>query len=544
MPFDRNPPPLSRLLRSVRVWSVLLLVGLAGTALWAEAPPAPDAATLFIREYRVEGSHKLPRDAVEEAVYPFLGPGRTRDDVEQARAALEKAYFGAGFQTVAVVIPEQQATSGVIRLQVVERPVGRLRVRGAVYSSPAQIKALAPSLAEGGVINFENVPHDIVALNQLPDRRVTPTLRAGAQPDTVDVDLEVQDKLPLHASVEVNNRRGPATTPLRVNASVSATNLWQAGHGAGLSYQLSPQNPDEVKVYSGYYLARFAGVPWLTLMAQGTKQDSNVSTLGDAAVTGRGETAGLRAMVSLPAGKDFSQTAGVGVDYKHYKDTVNLAATGSGTATVIATPITYYPLSATYAATLIRPKAVTEFNAGLNFALRDIGGKTAAFANTRYQADANYVVLHADLAQTRDLPGGFQLYGKLQAQVADQPLINHEQVSGGGLGTVRGYLEAEVVGDNAVFGSLELRSPSLLAWSKLKDSDWRLYVFYEGGRLSVNDPLPDQKSHFLLASYGFGSRVRLLDHFDGSVNASLPQYKQAQTKANDLRVTFQAGLDF
>ncbi|MDB6173331.1 MAG: ShlB/FhaC/HecB family hemolysin secretion/activation protein, partial [Chthoniobacteraceae bacterium] len=46
----------------------------------------------------------LPKIAVEEAVYPFLGPGRTSIDVEQARAALEQAYKEKGFQTVTVEV--------------------------------------------------------------------------------------------------------------------------------------------------------------------------------------------------------------------------------------------------------------------------------------------------------------------------------------------------------------------------------------------------------------------------------------------------------
>src|SRR5687767_15141049 len=37
---------------------------------------------IYIREYRVLGARELPRIQVEEAVYPFLGPGRTPSDVE------------------------------------------------------------------------------------------------------------------------------------------------------------------------------------------------------------------------------------------------------------------------------------------------------------------------------------------------------------------------------------------------------------------------------------------------------------------------------
>jgi hemolysin activation/secretion protein len=47
---------------------------------------------LYIREFRVIGSHQLDRAEIEKAVYPFMGPERTPEDVEQARAALEKAF--------------------------------------------------------------------------------------------------------------------------------------------------------------------------------------------------------------------------------------------------------------------------------------------------------------------------------------------------------------------------------------------------------------------------------------------------------------------
>ncbi len=146
---------------------------------------------IYIQEYRVEGTHKLSELEVEEAVYPYLGPGRTTEDVEQARASLEKAYQDKGYQTVSVQIPPQQVRNGVVVLQVIEGKVGRLRIHGSRYFSLEQIRKQAPSMAEGTVPNFNDVTRDIVALNQLPDRRITPSLRAGVEPGTVDIDLNV-----------------------------------------------------------------------------------------------------------------------------------------------------------------------------------------------------------------------------------------------------------------------------------------------------------------------------------------------------------------
>ena len=42
--------------------------------------------------------------------------------------ALERAYQSRGYQTVQVEIPEQTGAGGVIRLQIVEARIERLRV--------------------------------------------------------------------------------------------------------------------------------------------------------------------------------------------------------------------------------------------------------------------------------------------------------------------------------------------------------------------------------------------------------------------------------
>ncbi|HEY9156140.1 MAG TPA: POTRA domain-containing protein, partial [Opitutaceae bacterium] len=397
-----------------------------------------EEATFFIREYRVKGAKHLPKIDVESAVYPYLGPYQTRKNVEQARAALEKAYHDVGYQTVAVTIPEQAVGGGIIHLQVIEAPVARLRVKGAKYFSPADIKKHAPSLAEGTVIDFNKVPQDIVALNQDPDRQVTPELHAGTEPGTVDVDLNVKDHSPLHASLEVNNRASPNTQSLRVNGSISDNNLAQSGDSAGFSFQLSPQDFSQVKVFSGYYLKRFSALPNFSVIAQGTILDSNVSTLGDVAVAGRGETYGLRGVFNLPSAQDFVQSLSLGIDYKHFRDTVRLGSSSSTSTTgsstnngnVIVTPKKYFPLSASYSATHLKKGATTELNASVNLHLRGMGSSAIEFDNSRYNADGGFIYFHGDLSHTHDLLWGLQAYAKVQGQISNEPLLSQEQFTG------------------------------------------------------------------------------------------------------------------
>jgi hemolysin activation/secretion protein len=519
--------------------ALLAMRGLGQPAL----PEAAAPAAFFIQEYLVEGVSRLPEIAVEKAVYPFLGPGRTASDVESARAAVEEAYHARGYQTVAVSVPVQ-TIGRTVRLSVTEVPVGRLRVRGAAYSSPSRIKAMAPSLAEGQVVDFNQVPRDMVALNSLTERKVTPSVRNGVVSGTVDVDLEVKEQSPLHGSADLNNRHSAGTTPLRLTVAVSDNNLGQSGNAAGLSFQSSPQDLQQVKVFSAYYIARFPRLDGFAVQLQGSKQDSNVSTLGDVAVTGRGDTVGLRANFTLPSRADFFQSASAGLDYKHFNQAVSLPATATAASTTLFTPITYYPLSANYSGTWLSGENTTEFGAGLTFNVRGLGGNYGQFQNNRYGADGNFLVGRAELSHQHRLPAGFQLFAKVQGQISDQPLVSNEQFTGGGIGTARGYLEAEGVGDRGFFGTFEVRSPPLLKLVSGVNGDWRFFAFYDAGRLTIERPLPDQTSRVDFASYGIGTRIQILDHFDGSVMAAFPQTAVGQSAAHSMRTLFRAGLNF
>lgn len=488
--------------------------------------------TLFIREYRVIGTRTLPRGEVEKAVYGYLGPGRTEQDVEQARAALEKAYHDLGYQTVSVNVPPQRPTRGIVVLQVTEATVGRLRVKGSRFYSVEQIKKMAPSLEEGTVPNFNDVQRDIIALNQIADRQVTPSLKPGALPGTVDVELTVKDKLPLHGSIELNNRYSANTTPLRLDLAIRYDNLWQLGHTIGLGFQIAPERPSDALVYSGYYIARLPSIDWLGLMLQATRQNSEVATLGGTNSLGNGEIYGGRFLVNLPSRKGFFHSVSAGIDYKNFTQDLVI-----GNATV-SSPVSYWPFSINYNATSIGKHYETALNAGVTFSFRGTSAQEQIeFDNRRYNADANFFYFRGSLEHTQKLPFDFQLFAGLQGQASPTPLIDTEQFSLGGLSTVRGYLESVVVGDSAVCGTLEFRTPSLLGWLG-EGHEWRVFVFLDGGTAWINDPLPEQTSTFNLWSYGIGSSIKIFDHLNGELIIGVPQITQAPSEAQQPLFTF------
>lgn len=528
-------------------------VGNAATPAGAPAQkPAAASQRFDIDDFAVQGADTLPQSDIEEAIYPFLGPNKTADDVEKARAALEKAYHDKGFQTVSVAVPQQNVQGGVVTLKVIELKVGRLRVKNSRYFDLGRIKGSAPSLKEGIVPNFGDVTKDIVSLNQWPDRRITPALRAGVTPGTVDVDLNVEDKSPFHASVEVNNRQSPSTTATRISSTVHYDNLWQLGHSLSFSYLVAPQRPNDAEVFSGSYLARVPDVDWLNLLFYGVKSSSNVASVGGTNIIGPGEIVGGRAVMTLPNREHLFHTVSVGLDYKHFSQTVRIGIDG------FSSPVTYYPLVATYGATLQNEKFTTQFNAGLTYNLRTPSSSWAEFDNKRTYASASFAHLNLDVSHTHELPEGFQLYGKVQGQLADGPLVSSEQFSLGGLDTVRGYLESEMLGDDGAAGNIELRSPNIgnLLQARLKNetgegaprfttfNDWRMFVFADGGHATVQKPLAEQVSRFDVWSYGVGTRFKVFDYVSGMVAYSVPMVSQAYTQARNPRVNFRIWGEF
>ncbi|MBB5035832.1 ShlB/FhaC/HecB family hemolysin secretion/activation protein [Prosthecobacter dejongeii] len=511
--------------------------GQASSSAEPEGAEQDTARTLYVQEYRVVGAQKLDRRAVEKAVYPYLGPERTPEDVDQARAALEKAYRDQGYQTVSVLIPQQKVKKGVIILEVVEATVGRLRVHGSRYYDIERLKKKAPSLAEGTVPNFKDVSRDIVALNRQPGLRVTPALRAGLIPGTVDIDLNVEDERPFHGSLEVNNFYAQNTSPWRLSGSLSYNNLWQLGHIIGASFQIAPERLDDSEVYSGYYVAPIPGWDDWTLTLQGSVQNSLVAAQTDATSIGIGDVIGFRLNANLPQGDGFVHSVSFGLDRKSFASSLIIADIP------FDPPITYYPISLEYSANWLEKKHSTSFNGGFHFSLPGTANEED-FANKRFNADAGFFYFRGDLSHTHDLAGGLQAFGKLQGQYSPVPLIVNEQFSAGGVGTVRGYLQPAVVSDNGAAATFELRSPSLLKAQDEGKNEWRFHVFLDAGYLTVNDPLPEQTSHFSLASAGAGTRFRVFDHFSGSLDAGIPLIQQGVTDVGEVLFSIRFMADF
>lgn len=492
---------------------------------------------MFLREIRLQGASLLSAKEVERVIYPFLGPGRSEADVQGARDALQKLYYDKGYQTVSVQIPQQKVRRGVVVLQVNEVSVGKVRVRGAEYHEPEVIRERLPSLSEGTVPDFNQVMKEVVALNSAGDLSVDPAWAPGSEPGTFDVELQVRDSLPLHGGLELNNRNSANTTALRLNGSISYDNLWQAGDSIGGNFQISPEAIDEVRVFSGYYRARFSGLERFSLTLSGVNQDSNISTLGGGVSAGRGYTIALLGNYRLPTWDNYFHSLSLGVDYKHSTQATEFFG---------EVPVDYMPVTLSYSGAWYWPEQSLNLFVGFTTNLRTFSSTTEEWNDNRHRADGSFNILRGSVSYTAQVVDHLEAFGRVHGQFSDGPLITGEQSAGGGMDSVRGYYEGEILGDQSLFGTFELRTDALseLFGSVIDDGHASLYTFADGGFLNRRNPLPEEKRYQYLASFGLGARFGLFKYLSGTVNLGVPLIDGPDTRAWHPRVTFIIRGDF
>jgi len=520
-----------------------LLLAVAPFPSWAQAPPAEPAEEVRfdVWEVAVTGNTRLEPREVEKTVYPFLGPKRTVADIEKARQALETRFRDAGYGTVVVNIPEQDVDQGQVTLNVIEGGIDRFLVTGARYYSPERIKAATPSLAPGSVPALPELQRELIALNAVtPDRRITPVLRPGRTPGTLEAELKVEDRLPLHGSLELNNRQVRDTEPLRLTATLTYGNLWQKEHSLTLGYQTAPEDRGNIEVLFGTYTARIPDSQWL---ASGyyVNSDTNVVSLGTLGVVGTGQIAGLRLIRTLPSLGGGLQRATFGIDYKDFDESIAL----TGNQPSIETPISYGVLSAGWALLFLGEGRTTDINIQGTVGPRFLGNDADEFTAKRSGAKPNFAYLTFGLNHQQPLPGDFGLRGTLTAQLAGSSLINLEQFNFGGYTTVRGYFESQAFVDDGYNAQLELLSPD---WGKrLAGIDsGRLLVFVDAGGGRVQDALPEQDDLYFLWSAGLGIRATVLTRMTAALEWAYPLRRSfdRSVEAGDDRWLFLTRYDF
>ena len=522
------------------------------------SPPAQPAAVVApqsfpIRAIDVVGVTQLTASDIEKAIYPFVGPDKSSADVESARKAIQDVYAARGFEAVIVETPPQLDTAfeqGLVKLKVNEVPVGTVTIANAKFHSEKAVVRSLPSLTPGKPVDFKALQAEINTANRYPDRSLTPRFKAGAIPGTIDAEIRVRDQFPVHATFELNNDNSPNTKPLRLSGTARYTDLWRAGHTLTTGFVLSPQRQRDTSVVSASYSVPLFSTPW-TLVAYGYRSNSDVAALGGTNVLGNGYQIGGRAIYRLPTTKAYHGLS-VGLDYKNFKQDIIVKGT-----LVSKSPIEYIPLVLGYSFSQATESEQLEVNLNSTLGLRILKRERCRNPNIIQECDVidgfrakdvdsieNFGHINLDLTYTAAFKGDWVASTRFSGQYADAHLVTNEQFALGGVSTVRGYFQSEIVGDNGFVGSVEFRTPSFATYLGSFVDELRFFSFAESGFTRVISPLLDQRAEFKIGSVGGGARLKLFNRLSGELVVGVPVVSTTNVRKGDPRITFSAKSEF
>lgn len=513
----------------------------------AEGPPVPahkdttkqnESSGFTVDRYLVDGNTLLSDATIEGVLEKHKGVGKHFKDLDQARMDLEKAYHEAGYPTVLVMLPEQTIEERSVKLQVIEAILSDIKVTGNRYFARHRILEKLPSLKIGEVLYEPAFSMELGALQANPDRKVAPVLTPGPEPGTVSLELKVTDRLPVHGKIEGDNR-GPITTPVnRLVAQVQHTNVFGGDEILTVNTVQTPTDWGAVQNYGAsfvypiiwpsHYLAVYASYSQSNSVLAGSTLSVGTADVG---IAGNAIVAGFRYNFPIFPGGDIKHSLAIGIDYKHLAKTEGAFPGGLGTVTVLS-PVQYTPMSLTYSGLFPDRLGLSSATASVKGYVAGMipGGDKEDFGgdpNNPFEQPGNrkgstgtFAVVQGNLDRTQPLIGGFTLAVHVDGQWASQPLIPAELAFAGGMDTVRGYLNYETAGDNAVRGRAELTTPELISipidriWQRKKSAEWnislRLAAFYDGAQLWVLQPQTLQNSSFRLEGTGFGILAKFL----------------------------------
>jgi hemolysin activation/secretion protein len=352
----------------------------------------------------------------------------------------------------------------------------------------------------------------------------------------VDVDLDVKDTLPLHGSLQYDNRHTADTTPNRATAALSYDNLWQRQDSIGLEYQTAPAKPENAEVLIANYTAHVTSEGGLAALSY-IHTSSNVLAVGTLGVLGKGSIYGAHWIQPVVSTAVTSQSFNVGVDYKDVLTNVMPNVDGAS-GTPVSAPVHYLNWSGLYSANWWRGLQSYALSGGFGLGVQSVVNSPDEFQNARYNAKPNYFYLRLNFSANEPLPLGFAMLQRGSGQWADGPLVNNEQYALGGADTVRGYLEAETLGDSGVAGTFELHSPRLGTRAGSILGALYAFGFVDAGTTTLADPLPSQLAQFSLWSAGAGLRLENTRGLSSSVDWAVPERDGVRTQKHHPRVDF------
>ncbi len=504
-------PPLPETLPTPATGSPLL------TPKPSVTPSVAPAVTTKIKVKKVEvnGSTVFSPEELAKAVSSFIGQELSYEQILEIRTAINQLYISKGYKTSGSFLPPQDIDDGVVQVQVVEGKLERIDIEGLTRLRPEYVRERL-RLAGSAPLNLDqlNAGLQLLKSNPLFDE-VQAELAAGTRSGQNVLIVKLKEAPPIDAALIIDNREVPSVGSVGATAALGYNNLLGVGdrinavvgitegvNSYGFSYEI-PVNARNDKVSFRYTRGRnrIISEPFAPLDITGRAQTFAVDFRQPVILTPTEElTFGVSAQLRrsrtfLFGDEPFSFTPGV--------------ENGESQVSVLrlSTDWVKYPNPNT----VLAARSTFSLGLGVLDATVNNTGTDGRFVSWQGQ----FQVLQA-LNEQKDAV----VVSRIAAQLTPDSLLPLEQLSIGGVETVRGYRTSQRVGDNGIVGTIELRLPIV------RDPGGfgllQIVPFVDAGTIWSNSNNEANSADGTLLSTGLGLRWQLNDSLSASLDWGIP----------------------
>jgi hemolysin activation/secretion protein len=444
--------------------------------------------TVFVREFQFSGNMVFTRkqlmdvpvvmrtesgkDIAEKKVSDFINREITFDDLEQIRVGLTLFYVNRGYINSGAVIPDQNAENGVIKIEIVEGVLSDINIRG---NKRLKAKYYTDRIRYGaaGPLDINKLRDQLEIVRQNPNiERINAQLHPGDSPGQSYLDVDVEERDTNYFAISFNNHRSPSVGSERFELFYANQNLLGFGDALAIRYGLTSGGIHDMKIAGADHWYQdifpftnpkdFTVDYTIPISPSGTTLGFEVSKTDEVVIEEPfqdldigSETTSFDVTLRQPIYRSTrselavfvtgairrNETALLGDGFAFPPDVDN----GVSDVTIIRFGQEFFTRD-TQQALAIRST--------LSFGLNAFG------ATNNDRADGQFVAWLGQLQYIRKIgQTDMQWVYRLNAQFATDSLLALEQFAVGGVDSVRGYRENQLVRDNGITSQLELRIP-------------------------------------------------------------------------------------
>ncbi|MEO0447108.1 MAG: ShlB/FhaC/HecB family hemolysin secretion/activation protein [Verrucomicrobiota bacterium] len=474
------------------------------------------------------------------AITSYLGQPVSLASLDSMVKEVIRAYRDSDRPVVDVLLPEQDITSGVVQLVVVEGRLDNIRVVGAKNIKEEEYLKSLVRTNEGEVIRSSEVLGDLSFMNKNPYRRVDLVYAPGYRFATTDIVLKTNevDVFTAFAGYDNSGNRLLGRDRLLFGAT------WAEAFGrpdSTLAYQLSTDiDFDSIESHSLVYTLPFRWRHYFTLMGAYVDTEATVPVGGSPLdISGTNWQLSPRYTIPIRSSRpNVTHEVAIGYDYKSSNNDLEF-----GGANFFDVTTEIHQFSIGYDRIQQWDNGTTNLN--LTGYVSPGGSSNhnedEVFTQSREGAEASYSYITASMEHTQRLPRSLLARLRLQGQMASEKLLSSEQLGIGGPLTVRGYETSVARGDEGILASAEIYSPAFslsdrYGWRFCSD-EVRFLLFADFASVSDEEPIlaGDPESQDLF-SLGAGMRWTFNDWLRIRLDAGLPvSFDLPDAEADEVR---------